>query len=561
MSFLTNLKISRKLILSFASVIVLLAGIGTLVYQKLTFVEETTALTQNTYKVLSALEMVMASMADQETGLRGYVISGDKSFLAPYYDGRERFEQALADARRLMSKPEQQERLDRLKEHADNWREVVAEREIALAADAATREQAWEMEASGSGKQAMDSIRQIVAEMAEFSRNLLDARNAEQQTAMDTAQSMLLLAAVVALVASAIQCWILARAIGTPITRMTGVMQRLASGDNTVDVPHTTRRDEVGAMAKAVQVFKENAIEMERLRAEQAEAERSAAAQKRQALQELASHFEGSVGSIVDLVSSAASELEAAARTLSTTSERTNAQASAVATASAQASMNVQTVASACDEMAGSIREIAAQVTRSAELSTRAVGDAERTSETVNGLVMTTSKIGEIVDLITDIAAQTNLLALNATIEAARAGDAGKGFAVVASEVKNLATQTTRATEEIAAQIQAVQNVTGETASAIRAIGSVISESREMASSIASAVEEQDAAMSEIARNVQQASAGTSEVSQAITQVREASAEAGSASTQVLASAQELARISANLRAEVDRFLAQIRAA
>jgi len=355
--------------------------------------------------------------------------------------------------------------------------------------------------------------------------------------------------------------WIVAIRVANPIQNLTGTMSRLAEGDLAAEIPSVERRDEIGSMAKAVLVFKENMIRNKQMEEQAAEAERRAEAEKKQAITLLADQFEESVGGIVQIVSAAATELEAAAQTLNVTLEETNAQAGTVATAATQASANVETVATACEELASSVREIGQQVGQSSQIATKAVGTAEQTQTTAEGLVISAQKIGDVVNMIQEIAAQTNLLALNATIEAARAGEAGKGFAVVASEVKNLASQTAKATESITEQIVEVQSVTERTVGAIKEIATVIGESRDIASSIASAVEQQDAATQEIARNVQQASTGTQEVSGAIVQVSQAASEGGSAATQVLSSAQELSQSAASLRKEVENFLSRVRAA
>ncbi len=385
---------------------------------------------------------------------------------------------------------------------------------------------------------------------------------AEADATFHRISTLLIAVSAAGLVLGSMLGFVIARyGILEPIRRVVVALKELAGGNLAVDVYGVGRRDEIGAIADTMQVFKDNMTRSREIEREAAETEKRAEADKRRSMNELADQFEQSVGTIVDLVSAASTELEAAAQTLNVTLEETNAQAGTVAAAATQASANVETVATACEELAASVREIGQQVGQSSTISARAVEDAERTQATAEGLVATTQKIGEVVELIQSIAAQTNLLALNATIEAARAGEAGKGFAVVASEVKNLATQTARATESITAQIGEVQEVTQRTARAISDIARVIGESRQIASSIASAVEEQGAATQEIARNVQQASAGTGEVSGAIVQVSQASAEGGSAATQVLSSAQELSRSAGNLRREVTEFVARVRAA
>ncbi|MBN8939167.1 MAG: HAMP domain-containing protein [Rhizobiales bacterium] len=349
--------------------------------------------------------------------------------------------------------------------------------------------------------------------------------------------------------------------IARPIRSIVAILQRLAGGDYATAVTGSERRDEVGEVAKAALVFKDNGLDKIRLEQEQERAKAQSEADKRVAMAELADGFERAVGGIVNAVSSAATELQAAAQTMTASAEETSAQSLAVASASEEASTNVQTVATAAEELSISVQEISRQVSESATIATQAAGDADGTAEKMRRLSVAAQKIGDIVGLISNIAGQTNLLALNATIEAARAGEAGKGFAVVASEVKALADQTAKATAEISAQVADIQASTTESEAAIQGITGVIRRINDTASSIAAAVEEQGAATQEIARNVAQASAGTSEVSSNIAGVTQAAAESSAASSQVLSSASDLSRQSEMLRGELHKFLGNVRAA
>ncbi|MBL6933278.1 MAG: MCP four helix bundle domain-containing protein [Rhodospirillales bacterium] len=352
---------------------------------------------------------------------------------------------------------------------------------------------------------------------------------------------------------------LITRSIVGPVNGMTSAMGKLAQGNLETEIPALDKTDEIGEMAQAVQVFKENAIRVKQMEEEAREQEKRANQEKIRMMNKMADDFQASVGGVVQTVSSASTQLQSSAQSMTAISEETSAQATAVAAASEEASTNVQTVASAAEELSSSIGEISRQVSQSTEIAGTAVIAAKKADEMVQGLAMSAQKIGEVVEMITDIADQTNLLALNATIEAARAGDAGKGFAVVASEVKNLANQTAKATEEIGGQIGDIQDATNNSVLAIQDITKTIGQISEISAAIAAAVEEQGAATSEIARNVEQAAAGTGEVSTNIAGVTQAAAEAGSTSTQVLEAANELSEQSELLKAEVDKFMDQVR--
>ena len=355
--------------------------------------------------------------------------------------------------------------------------------------------------------------------------------------------------------------WIGIKGLSQPIARLKSVMEALAGNNLSVDVPGTGRRDELGEMARTVEVFKKNGLEVERLKREQQVIEKRAAEQRKADMVKLADNFEGAVGEIIETVSSASTELEASAGTLTKTAEHAQQVTTTVAAASEEASTNVQSVASATEEMASSVNEISRQVQESARIANEAVSQARSTTERVSELSKAATRIGDVVDLINTIAGQTNLLALNATIEAARAGEAGRGFAVVASEVKALAEQTAKATGEIGHQITGIQAATQDSVGAIKEISGTIERLSEISSAIAAAVEEQGAATQEISRNVQQAAQGTQQVSSNITDVQRGASETGSASSQVLAAAQSLSRDSNRLKLEVGKFLNTVRAA
>ena len=402
-------------------------------------------------------------------------------------------------------------------------------------------------------------------------RELLDLLNKDLQERRVTIVSAMLagmkeqrqafiIGLIVATLLSLAAAWTSARGITTPVLRLTKVMDVLAKGNAKIEVPDRNRRDEVGAMAKAVQVFKDNAVAKAELEAKQAAEQRQKEA-RQQAIERHIAAFEQSIKESIHTLGAAASGMRETAQTMSSIAEETSRQSAAAASAALEASANVQTVAAASEEISTSIAEIGRQVAQSNDIAGKAVDEAKAVDTTVESLDESARRIGEIVQLIQAIASQTNLLALNATIEAARAGEAGKGFAVVAGEVKSLANQTAKATEDIAAQIGAIQGASTSAVAAIRGIGSTINRVNEISTAIAAAVEEQGAATAEITRNTQEAARGTSQVSENVGGVSQAAGETGTAATQVLAAADRLGQQAEVLRRDIDQFLANIRAA
>ena len=404
-------------------------------------------------------------------------------------------------------------------------------------------------------------LREATSKYDDYSESKADkiAKSADDEGMQ--AQMMMVIIGGIGLIGGVILGYLLGSSgIVKPMARSVDSLNKLAAGELEAEIFGLGRKDEIGDVAKGLEIFKANAIEKHRLDAEAAAEQRKRQA-RTEAVEKLTSGFDSTMSSVLKSVASAATELQSTASSMTATAEETSRQATAVAAAAEQASSNVQTVAAATEEMSSSVGEIGRQVSKSTDIAKRAVTEAEKTNAEVQGLADAASKIGEVVNLISDIAEQTNLLALNATIEAARAGEAGKGFAVVASEVKTLASQTAKATEEIATQIGNIQNAVGGSVEAIKGIGETIAEISEIATTIASAVEEQGAATQEISRNVQEAAQGTTAVSENIGGVNQAAGETGSAATQVLGAAQELSRQSETLRSEVERFLIDVKAA
>ena len=562
MRAIANLSIIAKLVAVFALVLFAVCGSTFISWRSLGTIEEATRWRDHTYQVLLELDRLTGSMVDRETGLRGYLVSADPAFLEPFNAGAKAYAETLGRLRTLVAdNAEQQHRLDALDAAAGQWSRDVAEREIALMRDEGTREQARRIEASGAGKSAMDSVRRIAAAMAGAEAGLLETRARVAEGAATASRFAVIAGLAALLVVTGLGLLLLNGFVVRPVRRMTGLMSRLAEGDAGVEIPFRERREEVGAMANAVQVFKDNLIRTRALEEESALARAGAEAQRKAAMREMADSFERAVSGIVATVSAAATELQATAQSMEGTASQTASQSNAAAAAAEEAATNVGTVAAAAEELGASVQEIARQVTGSTTLARNAVAEAEGTAQLVQDLSVAAAKIGDVVGLISTIAGQTNLLALNATIEAARAGEAGRGFAVVASEVKELANQTARATDEISGQIGQVQAITGQAVAAIGDIAARIREIDGLAGSIAAAVEEQGAATQEIVRNVSEASAGTGAVTGNVARVAVAAEETGSAASQVLVSASELSRQSEHLDGQVRHFLHTVRAA
>jgi methyl-accepting chemotaxis protein len=562
MSWINNLRLSVKLSAVFAAICLVIGISSATIYRSLGIIESTGKMTVHTYEVLEQLNEIIGGMVNSETGVRGYLVSGDTGFLAPLEAGQKQFNAAVAKVGSLTSdNATQQKRLELVKQNASEWLTTVAQREIALMKNPETQSKARELEASGAGKKTMDGLRGIVQQMDAEERSLLTVRAAASAAADIAAILTILIAGALTVVLSILGAIGMNFAVTRPVQRLTVEMGVLAKGDTSVAISGVERIDEVGRMAQAVQVFKANAIEVERLKVEQQAMEQRSTQQRKADLVKMADDFEGAVGEIIQTVSSASTQLESSASTLSATAERAQELTVVVAAASEEASTNVQSVASATEELSSSVNEISRQVQESSRMASDAVSQARKTNDRVSELSKAAARIGDVVELINTIAGQTNLLALNATIEAARAGEAGRGFAVVASEVKALAEQTAKATGEIGQQISGIQAATNESVDAIKEISGTIERLSEISSTIAAAVEEQGAATQEISRNVQQAAQGTQQVSSNIMDVQRGASETGSASSQVLSAAQSLSGDSNRLKLEVGKFLDTVRAA
>ncbi|MBR0731541.1 methyl-accepting chemotaxis protein [Bradyrhizobium japonicum] len=580
MMFIQNLRIGTKLAITSALTI----GLVTLmIFLQMSGGAEV----QKLSNAASAQQAIAQNAAEAKASVRGMQIgirdiltsssSAEMQKAATYFN--DRLTAALkfsGEMAKLSHSPENHKRIDRLTVLIGNYQkgeqqiETIRKQELALEGkkdgEAAAQYAKLVSDIDRIRKETLAPINEEISELTNEITNFAKQKSVEARTeaeaeAASVARTSFITGMLVALVLIG-ACIFSVFSIARPMRALTAAMEKLAGGDFSVVLPGLGRKDEVGEVAGAVEKFK---IVSEQKAREHAEAksrqDQLAAEQRRSEMRRLADSFEGAVGEIVGTVSSASTELEASATTLTSTAERTQQLTTVVAAASEEASTNVQSVASATEELSSSITEISRQVQESARVASEAVGQARTTTDRVSELSKAATRIGDVVELINTIAGQTNLLALNATIEAARAGEAGRGFAVVASEVKALAEQTAKATGEIGQQIASIQAATEHSVGAIRDISDTIEKLSEISSAIAAAVEEQGAATQEISRNVQQAAEGTHQVSSNITDVQRGASETGSASSQVLAAAQSLSGDSNRLKLEVGKFLTTVRAA
>lgn len=546
---------------------------------------------EHTYEVLLSAKQLTAHAVDMETGMRGYLLAGEEQFLEPYNNGSAEFYKLLASLQRTVSdNPSQVKLLGETKETIDAWLTQVVEPTIELRrtiGNAKTMDDMADLIGEARGKQYFDRFRGLMAEFMQIEQTLMDQRKEDNASTVSTTYTVIIAGTVIGILVGIAIAFLTGRFVSRPITSMTETMDELANGNNDVEVPHKERLDEIGAMAAAVQVFKVNAEERIRLEEEakalaeeNAERDRKLAAEKEEQerlvkereraeaeerqrrtekLESYISSFDQEVVNALKLVSDSASAMENASNSLSKITEKTENQSLEVASASGQTSQNVQSVASASEEMTASINEISRQVNSTATLASSTAREAESAMETVTGLSNAAQSVGQIIDLINDIAGQTNLLALNATIEAARAGDAGKGFAVVASEVKSLASETEKATKQISDKITSIQDATESTSETVRKILDAVQNTSEYTQTIAAAVEEQSASASEIAVSVKEAADGTNTVSDKISGIRYEISETKENAENVRDVSNDLNTSNTQLSNLVQGFLADIR--
>jgi len=558
---LNNMSIRAKVLGAFALVLAILSGVSAFSVYELSEVNHaSTEITQNWLPSIELIGAVNTAASDLRTAKNAHILQttdeGMRRAEQIMEEERTTIKDELAQYEKLISS-EEERALYRAFTQA--WAESEALDAKVIELSRANRNEEARDLLIGESRTVYNKADALLTQLVDLNEAGALAASARGDEIYAFSRNMIALAVALAVVGTILVAWALVRSVSVPVTRMTDAMTRLGQGDKTIQVEGAERGDEIGGMARALQVFKDTAIEAERLAAEEAKA-LELRTRRAKALEELTKSFNEEASAVVRVVSSAATEMQATASSMSETAERGSIKATAVAAASEQAAANVQTVASAAEELTSSVQEITRQVSESTRIAGDAVELAMRSGQLVRTLADAAQRVGTVVGLIDEIAEKTNLLALNATIEAARAGEMGKGFAVVASEVKTLANQTSKATGEIATQISGMQQSTNETVTSIERISSVIGRINEITTAIAAAVEEQGAATSEISRNAQEAANGTQEVSSNITGVTEAAQHTGSAASQMYSASSELAQQADTLRRQVEHFIDGVKA-
>jgi len=559
-----NLKIGVKVYLGFGALLLVIVALGLFSIWNFGIInDQSSEISDNWLPSVEAVSALNTSAGDYRSAQGEYLIADDPADQTEALAAIKEAGDAIAEGRKTYEPLISSDQERGLYQQFDAaWSQYMAASQKLMELDKAG-------DAAGSAKiflresnKFYDLASGLLDQLVQLNHDGGMAANLKGDEVFASSRKLTIGGMIAALVLSALIGFIVARGITRPMGRLTATMHELAAGNIEAEIPGTDRKDEVGIIAKAVLAFKDNLrADAARRQAEEEKKKQAEAAERRKHMLALADNFEASVGGVVTTVTTSASELKTTAQAMSEVADQTSRQSTVVAAAAEEMTQNVQTVASATEELSASIAEISNQVTESNRIVHDAVRQANDTNDQVRGLAEAAQKIGDVVRLINDIAGQTNLLALNATIEAARAGEAGKGFAVVASEVKTLATQTGKATEEIAGQVRAIQDATQRSVDAIGSITSTIGRVSEISTAIASAVEEQGAATQEISRNVQQAAQGTTEVSSNIGGVTAAAEQTGTAAGQVLSSAGELQKNGTTLKSQVDEFLRTVRAA
>ena len=550
---LNNLSLTVKSSLCFGLLTVIGVGFGLMSYFQADAAMKAVDEKHVIEEQVSQMQTLKLEIVDQAMALKVFLLTGDLSWYEKVGNEVQKIE-AQFDALTNV------DGLDRIKGDWQSWYDQFALTQMTMMRDPMQVDLARAIEATGASSEAMTAILTALADEISTATALMDELTDFQNRELAKLGNFALLSMAMLVGLTMLLAFFNHMIASRPLNRMLDVTQKLANGNLSVDIEANGRDDEIGKMYQALAVFRDNLSKTKELETKTEEERQALHARKTAEMQQLADVFDSNVGSIVSTVAIASSQLNSTAKSMSEISSEASHKATSASSASSQTSSNVQTVATATEEMTSTIGEISQQVAVATSSISEAVSKVQNTNGQMLALADTASKIGEVVEMISSIAEQTNLLALNATIESARAGEAGKGFAVVAGEVKDLAGQTAKATDQIASQISDIQHASRDASSSMNEVSEVIGNVHEIAASIAAAMEQQNAATQEIAGNIHQAAKGTQEVNDNIVAVAKVSEETGAASSQVMSAASELQSQSNQLRDEVNKFIAQVRA-